>query len=90
VNEPIFKNQLIAIVSFEGSLEKLRACLKSLISWVPQVMITLPEGEETIKQIVNEFNVSICSQRASSTQTRWESGLSQNNSQWALLIRSNE
>ena len=90
MNEPISKNQLIAIVSFEGSLEKLRACLKSLTSWVPQVVVALPEGEETIKQLANEFNVSVCSQRASSTQARWESGLNQNNSQWALLIRSNE
>jgi ADP-heptose:LPS heptosyltransferase len=90
VNEPISKNQLIAIVSFEGSLEKLRACLKSLTSWVPQVVVALSEGEETIKQLANEFNVSVCSQRASSTQARWESGLNQNNSQWALLIRSNE
>ena len=90
MSAPILKNKLTAIVSFEGSLEKLRSCLQALVNWVPQIMVVLPEGKETAKQIVDEVNVSVCAQRASTTQARWESGLRQINPCWVLLIRSNE
>ena len=84
------KNNITAVVSFEGSLEKLQSCLQALNTWIPQIIVVLPEGKEIEKQIVDKFNVSVCSQKPSTTSTRWESGLNQTDTPWALLIRSNE
>ena len=90
MNEPAFKNNLTAIVSFEASLEKLNSCLQALNTWIPQIIVVLPENNNIEKQITNKFNVSVCFQKASSTKSNWESGLNQTNTPWALLIRSNE
>ena len=90
MNTTTKKNNITAVVSFEGSLEKLQSCLQALNTWIPQIIVVLPEGKEIGKQIVDKFNVSVCSQKPSTTSTRWESGLNQTNTPWALLIRSNE
>ena len=90
MNTSTKKNNITAVVSFEGSLEKLQSCLQALNTWIPQIIVVLPEGKEIGKQIVDKFNVSVCSQKPSTTSTRWESGLNQTNTPWALLIRSNE
>ncbi|HCB46646.1 MAG TPA: hypothetical protein DEP37_09485 [Algoriphagus sp.] len=81
---------LSAVISFEDSTEKLSSCLQALVNWVPKIMVVLPDGEGTAKQIIDEFKASVCVNRASTTQTRWEQGLSQMNSGWVLLMRSNE
>ena len=90
MNTSTKKNNITAVVSFEGSLEKLQSCLQALNTWIPQIIVVLPEGKEIGKQIVDKFNVSVCSQKPSTTSTRWEFGLNQTNTPWALLIRSNE
>jgi len=90
MNTSTKKNNITAVVSFEDSLEKLQSCLQALNTWIPQIIVVLPEGKEIEKQIVDKFNVSVCSQKPSTTSTRWESGLNQTNTPWALLIRSNE
>lgn len=90
MNEPISKKYLSAVISFEDSTEKLSSCLQALVNWVPKIIVVLPDGEDIAKQIIDEFRVSVCVNRASTTQTRWEQGLSQINSHWVLLMRSNE
>ena len=82
------KNNITAVVSFGGSLEKLNSCLQALKTWIPQIIVVLPENNDIEKQITNKFNVSIFLQKASSTKSNWESGLNQTNTPWALLIRS--
>ena len=84
------KNNITAIVSFGGSLEKLNSCLQALNTWIPQIIVVLPENNDIEKQITNKFNVSVCLRKASSSKSNWESGLNQTNTPWALLIRSNE
>ena len=84
------KNNITAVVSFGGSLEKLNSCLQALNTWIPRIIVVLPENNDIEKQITNKFNVSVCFQKASSTKSNWESGLNQTNTPWALLIRSNE
>ena len=90
MNTATKKNNITAVVSFEGSLEKLQSCLQALNTWIPQIIVVLPENNDIEKQITNKFNVSVCFQKASSTKSNWESGLNQTNTPWALLIRSNE
>ena len=90
MNEPISKKHLSAVISFEDSTEKLSSCLQALVNWVPKIIVVLPDGEDIAKQIIDEFRVSVCVNRASTTQTRWEQGLSQISSHWVLLMRSNE
>ena len=90
MSNPTSKNELAAIVSFEDSAEKLRACLQALNTWVPKVTVVIREDEDAAKQIVDELNLSACIHTVSTTLARWESGLSQVNARWVLLIRSNE
>ena len=90
MNTSTKKNNITAIVSFEDSLEKLQSCLQALNTWVPQIIVVLREDKEIKNQIVDKFNVSVYSQKLSTTRTRWEFGLNQTNTPWALLIRSNE
>jgi len=84
------KNNITAVVSFQGSLEKLNSCLQALNTWIPQIIVVLPENNDIEKKITSKFNVSVCFQKASSSKSIWESGLNQTNTPWALLIRSNE
>jgi heptosyltransferase III len=84
------KSNISAVISFEGSLEKLQSCLQALNTWVPQIIVVLPEDNVVEKQLVQKFNVSVYSQKNSTTKTRWEFGLKKTNTPWALLIRSNE
>mgnify|MGYP001356073026 CR=1 FL=1 len=90
MNESASNNNLPAVVSFESSLEKLHSCLQALEAWVPQIMIVLPEDKEIEDKIVDNLKASVCTERAPTTKTRWESGLNQTNTAWVLLIRSNE
>jgi ADP-heptose:LPS heptosyltransferase len=83
-------NNLTAVVSFEGSLEKLYSCLQALDTWIMQIIVVLPENEAIEKQITSKFNVRLCHQKSSTTKVKWESGLNQTNTLWVLLIRSNE
>ncbi|MBT3515618.1 MAG: hypothetical protein HOB32_10385 [Nitrospina sp.] len=90
MNEPTSKINLTAVVSFEGSLEKLHSCLKALDTWVPKILVILPEGDEDGTKIVENLKVSICTERATTTKARWESGLNKISSPWGLFLRSNE
>ncbi len=84
------KNDLAAVISFEGSAEKLHSCLESLKTWIPKIIIVLRENENSAKEIIDKFNASIYIHSASTTFDRWECGLTQVNTSWVLLIRSNE
>ena len=88
MNTSTKQNNLTAVVSFEGSLKKLYSCLQALDTWVPQIIIVLPENKEI--EIASKFNVLVCTQKPSTTKANWEFGLNQSNTTWALLIRSNE
>ena len=90
VSNPTSKNELAAVVSFEDSAEKLRSCLQAIRTWVPKVVVVIREDEDTAKQVVDELNLSACIHTVSTTLARWESGLSQVNARWVLLLRSNE
>jgi len=90
VSKPNFKNDLAAVVSFEGSAEKLRSCLQALVTWVPEIMVVLQKDDAAVRQIANEFSVSTCVLIASTTLTRWETGLSSFNVHRVLLLRSSE
>ena len=46
MNTSTKQNNLTAVVSFEGSLKKLYSCLQALDTWVPQIIIVLPENKE--------------------------------------------
>ena len=83
-------NNLTAVVSFEGSLEKLYSCLQALDTWIMQIIVVLPENKQMENKIANKFNVLLCHQKSSTTKDKWESGLNQTNTPWVLLIRSNE
>ena len=84
------KNNITAVVSLEGSLDKLNLCLQALNTWIPKIIVVIPENNDIEKQIINQFNVSVCFQKYSSNKSNWESGLNQTSTPWALLIRSNE
>ena len=86
----ISRNNLTAIVSFEDSLEKLHSCILALNTWIPQIIVVLPEGKVIEKEILDNLKASVCTKKAHTTKSRWESGLNQTNTPWALLIRSNE
>ena len=88
--EPISKNNLAAVVSFEGSTDKLRSCLEALRNWVPEIVVVIRDNEDSAKQVIDEFNLSVCIHSISITSARWEYGLSQINTPWVLFIRSNE
>ena len=49
MNNPTSKTDLAAVVSFEGSVEKLRSCLEALKSWVPEIVVVLGENENSAK-----------------------------------------
>ncbi|MDB9777103.1 hypothetical protein OAB27_00145, partial [bacterium] len=83
-------NNLTAVVSFEGSLEKLYSCLHALDTWIIQIIVVIPENKEIEKKIASKFDVLLCHQKSSTTKDKWESGLNQTNTPWVLLIRSNE
>ena len=84
------KNNITAVVSLEGSLDKLNLCLQALNTWIPKIIVVIPENNDIEKQIINQFNVPVCFQKYSSNKSNWESGLNQTSTPWALLIRSNE
>ena len=88
--DSISKNHLAAVVSFEGSTDKLRSCLEALRNWVPEIVVVIRDNEDSAKQVIDEFNLSVCIHSISITSARWEYGLSQINTPWVLLIRSNE
>ena len=44
------KNNITAVVSLEGSLEKLNSCLQALNTWIPQIIVVLPENNDIEKQ----------------------------------------
>jgi len=90
VIDPTSKNHLAAVVSFEGSTDKLRSCLEALRNWVPEIVVVIRDNEDSAKQVIDEFNLSVCIHSISITSARWEYGLSQINAPWVLLIRSNE
>ena len=90
MNNPTSKTDLAAVVSFEGSVEKLRSCLEALKSWVPEIVVVLGENENSAKDVINEFNMSICIHSVTTTSSRWECGLTKINTPWVLLIHSNE
>ena len=84
------KKHLAAVVSFQEPLDKLRSCLKSLSSWVPEVIVVVRDNENSAKRIIEEFKMSICIHSVTSTSAQWECGLAQTNSSWVLLVNSNE
>ena len=43
-------NNLTAVVSFEGSLEKLYSCLHALDTWIIQIIVVIPENKEIEKK----------------------------------------
>ncbi|SVC45328.1 uncharacterized protein METZ01_LOCUS298182, partial [marine metagenome] len=53
VNNPTSKTDLAAVVSFEGSVEKLRSCLEALKSWVPEIVVVIGENENSAKDVIN-------------------------------------
>ncbi len=87
---PNSKNHLAAVVSFEGSTDKLRSCLGALRNWIPEIIVVIKDDEGSAKQIINEFNMSACIHSVRMTSARWECGLTKINAPWALLVRSNE
>jgi len=90
VTNPVSKNHLAAVVSFEDSTDKLRSCLKALRNWIPEIIVVIKNNEVSAKYIIDEFNLSACIHSASMTSARWECGLSQVNAPWVLFVRSNE
>ncbi len=90
MNNPTSKTDLAAVVSFEDSVEKLRSCLEALKSWVPEIVVVIGENENSAKDVINEFNMSICIHSVTTTSSRWECGLTKINAPWVLLVRSNE
>ena len=90
MTNPTSKNHLAAVVSFEDSVDKLRSCLEALRNWVPEVTVVIQEDEDSAKEIIEEFKMSVCIHSTSTTSARWEYGLTQINASWVLLVRSNE
>ena len=74
--DSISKNHLAAVVSFEGSTDKLRSCLETLRNWVPEIIVVIRDNEDSAKQVIDEFNLSACIHSISMTTVRWECGLS--------------
>jgi ADP-heptose:LPS heptosyltransferase len=64
--------------------------LQAFNTWIPKIIVVIPENNDIEKQIINKFNVSVCFQKYSLNKSNWESGLNQTSTPWALLIRSNE
>ena len=87
---PTSKKHLAAVVSFEDSGDKLRSCLEALRNWAPEVTVVIQEDEDSAKEIIEEFKMSVCIHSTSTTSARWEYGLTQINASWVLLVRSNE
>ena len=90
MNNPTSKKDLAAVVSFEDSVEKLRSCLEALKTWVSEITVVIQEEENSARNVINELNMSICVHSVASTSARWECGLTQINTPWVLLVRSNE
>ena len=90
MTNPTSKKHLAAVVSFEDSVNKLRSCLEALRNWVPEVTVVIQEDEDSAKEIIEEFKMSVCIHSTSTTSARWEYGLTQINASWVLLVRSNE
>jgi|TARA_B110000014_G_scaffold254745_1_gene235696 hypothetical protein len=53
VTDPISKNRLAAVVSFEGSTDKLRSCLETLRNWVPEIIVVIRDNEDSAKQVID-------------------------------------
>ena len=87
---PTSKNYIAAVVSFEGSTDKLRSCLDALRNWTPEIIVVIRDNEDSAKKIIDEFNMSVSIHSATTTSSRWEYGLTQVNAPWVLLVRSNE
>ena len=64
------KKHLAAVVSFQEPLDKLRSCLKSLSSWVPEVIVVVRDNENSAKRIIEEFKMSICIHSVTSTSAQ--------------------
>ena len=90
MTNPTSKKHLAAVVSFEDSVNKLRSCLEALRNWVPEVTVVIQEDEDSAKEIIEEFKMSVCIHSTSTTSARWEYGLTNINTLWVLLVRSNE
>ena len=70
MTDPISNNRLAAVVSFEGSTDKLRSCLETLRNWVPEIIVVIRDNEDSAKQVIDEFNLSACIHSISMTTAR--------------------
>ncbi len=89
MNEPTFRSGLGAVILSEGHPEKLRSCLRAIVSWVPEITVVFSSENDPARQVTKALNVSthVC---PTHTQARWDVGLAQISARWILLIRSNE
>ena len=90
MNNLIQNNSLSAVISFEGSSEKLRSCLRALQTWIPKIIIVTQKEDAAANRIVEEFNDLVFIHGGSTTLERWDFGLSEVSTPWVLFIRSNE